>query len=303
VKFALLPQGMDPDDLIRAQGSEAMSAVLAQARPLADILWMRETAGGTFDTPEKRAELEGRMRQLTSAISDETVRRHYQQDLKNRLEAFFGASRGAGQRKGGDTVRRGAASRRFAVSDSLATSGLVRSAGIGGHTTAMPPLRDAALIVGIVNHPALLNDFFEEIAELRFAHPQVARLHAVILDAMATRDTLDRQHVAIAVEQAGQKAFCDELCLMCAKSLEWHVSDSAAYEDAREGWQQALHLHHRAMTLHTELRAAERAFAEQGTQETYERLLLIRDEMLSARGTEVQIAGFGLSSGRPLKPL
>ncbi|MEN0088038.1 MAG: DNA primase [Pseudomonadota bacterium] len=307
VRFALLPQGLDPDDLMRAQGSEAMAGVLEQARPLADILWMRETAGGTFDTPEKRAELEGRMRQLTSAIADETVRRHYQQDLRNRLEAFFGVARSGGQRqgfgKGGETARRGAASRRFAVSDSLATSGLVRGAAIGGQSTTMPPLRDAALIVGIINHPTLLSEFFEEIAELRFAHSQVSRLHAVILDAMATRDTLERQHVAVALERAGLKPFSEDLGLMCARSLEWHVSDSAAYEDAREGWLQALHLHHRAMTLHTELRAAERAFAEHGTQETYERLLLIRDEMLSARGTEVQIAGFGLSSGRPLKPL
>ncbi|MEM1365048.1 MAG: DNA primase [Pseudomonadota bacterium] len=303
VKFALLPQGLDPDDLIRAQGPEAMAGVLEQTRPLADILWMRETAGGVFDTPEKRAELEGRMRQLTGAIADETVRRHYQQDLRNRLEAFFGSTRSSGQRNGRETARRGAASRRFAVSDSLATSGLVRGAAMGGQSTTLPPLRDAALIVGIVNHPQLLTDFFEEIAELRFAHAQVARLHGVILDAMARHNSLDRQQVALAVEKAGLKSFCDDMCLMCARSLEWHVSESAAYEDASEGWQQALHLHHRAMILHTDLRAAERAFAEQSTQENFERLLLIRDEMLSTRGTEVQIAGFGLSSGRPLKPL
>ncbi|MEO0638002.1 MAG: toprim domain-containing protein [Pseudomonadota bacterium] len=303
VRFALMPEGLDPDDLIKAQGPEALASIIGQARPLADLLWMRETAGGSFDTPEKRAELEGRLRQIAGGIADETVRRHYQQDLRNRLEAFFGAPGRGSARGGKGGSARSAASRRFAVSDSLATSGLVRGSGLAGQTTSMPPLRDAALVMGIVNHPALLGEFFEEIAGLRFGHQQVSRLHGVILDAMAREDQLGRQQVANAVERAGLKGFCDELRQMCARSLEWHVSETAAYEDAREGWLQALHLHHRAMTLHSELRAAERAFAEQGTQETYERLLLIRDEMLSARGTEVQIAGFGLSSGRPLKPL
>jgi DNA primase len=51
--------------------------VLNEARPLADLLWMRETSGGVFDTPERRAELEKTMRELTSRIRDESVRFHY----------------------------------------------------------------------------------------------------------------------------------------------------------------------------------------------------------------------------------
>ncbi|TIQ84000.1 MAG: DNA primase, partial [Mesorhizobium sp.] len=58
VRFALLPEGKDPDDLVKAEGPDAFRAVLSEARPLADLLWMRETVGGIFDTPERRAELE-----------------------------------------------------------------------------------------------------------------------------------------------------------------------------------------------------------------------------------------------------
>ena len=67
LRFALLPEGKDPDDLVKAEGPDAFRAVLAEARPLADLLWMRETSGGVFDTPERRAELEKTLRELASA--------------------------------------------------------------------------------------------------------------------------------------------------------------------------------------------------------------------------------------------
>src|SRR5207302_323168 len=60
VKFALLPEGQDPDDLVRSGGREAISEVIGAARPLADMLWQRETESGSFDTPERRAGLDQR---------------------------------------------------------------------------------------------------------------------------------------------------------------------------------------------------------------------------------------------------
>ena len=68
LRFALLPAGQDPDDLIRASGAEAMGAILAAARPLVDLVWSRETNSGVFDTPERRAALEARLREIARAI-------------------------------------------------------------------------------------------------------------------------------------------------------------------------------------------------------------------------------------------
>ena len=93
LRFALLPEGKDPDDLVKADGPDAFRAVLAEARPLADLLWMRETSGGVFDTPERRADLEKTLRELASRIRDESVRYHYQQEMRDRVHAFFGAQR------------------------------------------------------------------------------------------------------------------------------------------------------------------------------------------------------------------
>jgi DNA primase len=70
LRFASLPQGQDPDDLIRSAGAGAIADVLAMARPLAEVLWTRETEGGRFDTPARRAGLEARINEMTSTIAN-----------------------------------------------------------------------------------------------------------------------------------------------------------------------------------------------------------------------------------------
>src|SRR5215470_8090597 len=55
LKFASLPEGQDPDDLWRSGGRAAIDEVLGAARPLAQVLWMRETEAGGLDTPERQA--------------------------------------------------------------------------------------------------------------------------------------------------------------------------------------------------------------------------------------------------------
>ena len=83
LKFATLPDGQDPDDLARSGGREAIDDVLGAARPLAHVLWSRESEAGPFDTPERRAALEARIGEVTGAIADETVRRYYRQDFSD----------------------------------------------------------------------------------------------------------------------------------------------------------------------------------------------------------------------------
>src|SRR5262252_6067767 len=89
LRFALLPQGQDPDDLVRSGGREAASDVVAAARPLADMLWARETEGHSFDTPERRAALETRVNEVTAGIADDAVRKYHRQDFSARLSNFL----------------------------------------------------------------------------------------------------------------------------------------------------------------------------------------------------------------------
>lgn len=60
---------------MRLEGRAPFDRVLSEAKPLAAMIWSRETSSVTFDTPEKRAQLESRLRQIVAVIGDEAVRR------------------------------------------------------------------------------------------------------------------------------------------------------------------------------------------------------------------------------------
>ncbi|MGA7790546.1 MAG: DNA primase, partial [Xanthobacteraceae bacterium] len=89
LKLAALPDGQDPDDLARSGGREAIDDVLGAARPLAQVLWSRESEAGPFETPERRAAFEARITEVTAAIGDESVRRYYRQDFSEKLRRIF----------------------------------------------------------------------------------------------------------------------------------------------------------------------------------------------------------------------
>ena len=74
---------------MRSGGREAIGEVIGAARPLADMLWQRETEAGGFDTPERRAGLEQRIAEVTNVIGDPAVRKYYRQDLEERVRALF----------------------------------------------------------------------------------------------------------------------------------------------------------------------------------------------------------------------
>lgn len=103
LRFALLPAGQDPDDLIRAGGPAAIRAVLDQAQPLADLLWRRETEGRSFDSPERKAALDKALADAVGRIPDAATRDHYTADFKRKRWALFAPARTASgkfQRRG-----------------------------------------------------------------------------------------------------------------------------------------------------------------------------------------------------------
>ncbi|MEW9806632.1 DNA primase [Mesorhizobium sp. ZMM04-5] len=307
-RFALLPEGKDPDDLVKSEGADAFRQVLADARPLADMLWLRETSGGVFDTPERKAELEKTLRELTARIRDENVRFHYAQEMRERVQTFFGRTkpkplragewerRGPGaqgqQGQGGQFARPGAGASRFAVSESLARSALVKRAG------GVMSLREAAIVVALVNHPQLIDENFEHAEFLELSHPDLRRLHATILDAMAHDAANERSEVLERIAAAGQTDIWERAVGLIRKARLWPVLEDAAVDDAREAFAQALHLHRSAGTLHKELKAAEMALATEPTDENYRHLVEIQAQFRDVQATEALIEGFGIPSGR-----
>ncbi|MGE3305934.1 MAG: DNA primase [Rhizobiaceae bacterium] len=304
-RFALLPGGKDPDDLVRQDGPDAFATVLKEARPLADLLWLRETSGQTFDTPEKRAELENTMKALVGRIRDETVRRHYAQEMRDRVNAFFGPPprpprqerfQKGGFQKNGPPAQGGAFARpgsgaRLAVSESLARSALVKRGG------GDMPLRGAVIAVTLGNHPALIEDNFDAVERLDLGHADLRRLLAGLLDAEA-HGAEGRDAMQASLADAGLMPIWERAVELVRRARQWTALEDAAIADVREAFAQALHLHVSASALHRELKAAEAALATDPTDDNYQHLVDVQKQLQTLQVNEALIDGFGVQSGR-----
>jgi len=181
LRFALLPEGMDPDDLIRAKGPGAMQQVLDGAVPMVRLLWQRETEGRDFDSPERKATLDKTLRAAVARIRDDALRAHYAEDLRRLRWTLFGPQ------------PRGTPPRRTTALPAR-DSRLARDVG------QEDQLRQGVILAILVRNPALIIEFDAEIERMDCADPA----HTAIRDALLTADGADLP-AAIAA-RAGQAA-------------------------------------------------------------------------------------------------
>ncbi|MGB7262562.1 MAG: DNA primase [Albidovulum sp.] len=97
LRFVILPEGMDPDDVLKRQGRDAMATILAGAEPMVNLLWRRETDGKDFDSPERKATLDKSLRAAIKRIADPSIRTHYGEEIKRLRWELFGKGRSPAQ--------------------------------------------------------------------------------------------------------------------------------------------------------------------------------------------------------------
>ncbi len=157
-------------------------------------------------TPEQRAALEARLKALVARIADRGVRDQYERELrqtlyeKNRklvreLTRSDGkrASQFAGKRRDNtqlDWRVRERANERTRLgrtpAGSPAATALARTNELSERTITAPP-REALLMLTLVNHPWLLEQQCEEVAELTLTSAPLERLREALLELLSSR--------------------------------------------------------------------------------------------------------------------
>jgi DNA primase len=290
LRFALLPEGQDPDDLARAGGGAAVERVLKSARPLVDILWARELEAGPLDTPERRAALEARLREVLSAMRDDTLRRYYREEIEMRLAALSperGRSRregfsGPDRRDGYGRERRGfqpAARAPLRASPMLARNPL-----FSGSPGVSP--REALILSVLAVHPELLHAHAETLAELDIEGREAAALRALLLDGAGSEEPPDPAVMEARLARAGLAGLVERLAAGVRPGDRWALDPHADPLRLADALRQAVTLHRRGRTLHSELRAAERALAEEDTDANLAWLREVQHQLSSVEGAE-----------------
>jgi len=196
LRFATLPDGQDPDDLVAAGGAEAMRAVLDAAEPLSEVLWRMETGGRMPSQPEARAGLEARLKDQTRRIQDATVRAHFSRLFGERLwpggeeRGWQGRGRG-GRGRGGSGGGRG-------IGANIHVSSREAERRLDGSE-----LRRTGLLAALINHPEYFDEMSEALGTIAFSAAELDNLRQQVLNTLAENPGLDSAGLITHLNQSG----------------------------------------------------------------------------------------------------
>lgn len=188
LKFLRLPDGQDPDSLIRAQGPAAFAAALTGAQPLSDVLYDMLAEGVARDRPEARAAFHKRLLEVAVRIEDKSLAGEYRRAL---LDRFFGERRAGGKKANG-------------FSRAPATPALRPARPVLDPDKA-DATRARILTAILIAHPDLLPPLEESFAHVDLP-PECERLKAALSAFHDRHDIMDRQKLREFLLEAGLEA-------------------------------------------------------------------------------------------------
>ena len=236
LRFVLMPEGQDPDDLLRAKGASAVQKLLDEAMPMVQLLWQRETEGRNFDSPERKAALDKALREKIKLIRDPSIRGHYGQAVKELRWQLFNP-----RRSGGQGPRRSGKWQPTPTARASTKTSLLVAAGEEARTQ----MREAVILAALICCPELCEDFEDALEGMECTDPDHTRLRDLLLrhapdgagllhekiEARLGADTLERlfsqPHVALtpAVRRGGD-----------AEAARMTVAEELAKLKAEAGW-------------------------------------------------------------------
>lgn len=159
VKIAFLPDGQDPDTLIKDHGADAFKNVLQNAMSLIEFIWSYHVDSSVTDTPEKRAGVIEAVKNDVFAIADKTVQSHYNRIIQDKVSAQFFA-RKTSQNYGGYNAQHN----KHAAAAKMIK---LRSPTPAGAAKQKQAVR--ILMAAILNHPVVFDEIEEEFSAITCA--------------------------------------------------------------------------------------------------------------------------------------
>ena len=185
LRFALMPEGLDPDDLIKSQGAGAMQKLLDGAMPMVQLLWQRETDGGNFDSPERKAALDKALRDKLQLIKDPSIRGHYGQAIKDLRWALFANRKPHVQKSSGSRPWNG---RQDPWKRDVSPVASARSSALAGAAANEDHLREAVILAAMIVAPKIATEFETPLEQMDSRDPAHGALQRAILRHLGADD-------------------------------------------------------------------------------------------------------------------
>lgn len=291
-QFAFLPDGLDPDDLVRSQGAAAFEAILARTKALFDVMWERELAAQPMSTPEQRAAMEQRLKALVGKIADGTVRAHYEQEARQTLwslnRAVVRELAGGGPQRGRSEGRIGGRQNNVQTdwrvrerarlpqkgrppANAVAASG----SGLAGRLSQLPT-REALILKALINHPWLIEEHAERLAAMEFTATAASELKDAVLAALVEQIPLDSAGIRNHLSRVGLSHVVALVERAITHRGDKFAEPEADQEAVETGWCHAVALHEKQVGLRRDLVVAEQRWLDEQSEDAFSRLCEIK---------------------------
>ena len=159
LRFSIMPEGKDPDDLIRNEGASLFKNLIDEAVPMVDLIWRRETEGKSFDSPERRAGLDKSLSDVIALIKEKNLKNHYRDALFQARRQFFGI-----QNTGKTEFK---SNSRLMPQSNTKSSFLVAA----DEKTVSAQIRESTIIAVLMTFPELIEIFYDELIMIDLVSP------------------------------------------------------------------------------------------------------------------------------------
>ena len=159
LRFSIMPEGKDPDDLIRNEGASLFKNLIDEAVPMVDLIWRRETEGKSFDSPERRAGLDKSLSDVIELIKEKNLKNHYRDALFQARRQFFGIQ---------NTRKTEFKSNSRLMPQSNTKSSFLVAA---DEKTVSAQIRESTIIAVLMTFPELIEIFYDELIMIDLVSP------------------------------------------------------------------------------------------------------------------------------------
>ena len=170
LRLTLMPQGVDPDDLIKAEGADAFSRLLDQSQSWVDGLWAGVSAQFQLNDASDRAAFWREIRGYVREISNGQMRASIGDEIERRIAEMRAQTRDTGGRKWG--------------------SGFM-PVNIKNRPQIKDDMRARVILAILVEHPIFVNDFYEQIGLLQFRDEKMEKLRQTVISIISDITNLD----------------------------------------------------------------------------------------------------------------
>lgn len=284
--FGFMPEGQDPDDLIRSKGAAAIEATIASAMSLGSFLFQREQEREPLVSAESRAGLRKRLRSLTGQVSDPDLQRELNDEMKRSQDAMFApAPRAAFVPRG-----RGKAGEGGPIGNATAE---LRNKTKG--TASKPKRALIDLVSAPLRLPALLEGSEEAFASLAIEDQGLDALRHGLLDLHYSGKPIDFEAVRLHLNQSGREQGVRALDDARRSPINPHARGDCGIGEASRAWLLAMERLEAKRALASDAASAVNA-AGSGDEAAFELIKRLVEERRALRADETHGAGAPINS-------